>query len=103
MKIVKTAITNGAAILPVDIISYEVGSWPVLQWINAPDKHRLMPGRMIRTDRVSLRKSHSRLPWDYNPLDYVSDDVLVGAVVTTKSGPFELLDQPKDVMRDMEN
>jgi hypothetical protein len=30
MKIIKTAITNDAAILPVDTISYEVGSWLIL-------------------------------------------------------------------------
>jgi hypothetical protein len=67
----------------------------------APDEQCPMPDRMIRIDLLSLRKLHPQQPWDYHLLDYVPDHVLVGGVATADIRPFEVIDRPKCVMRDI--
>jgi hypothetical protein len=101
MKIFKTVVASGAAIVPVDTISYEGGLWLVPCWTPASDRQCLMPARMIRIDLLSLRKLHPRLPWDYHLLDHVPDDVLGGAVAANDCGPFEIIDRPKNVVREI--
>jgi len=101
MKVFKTVVSNGTTILPIDTISYEGGLWLVPHWIITPDGRGLMPDRMIRIDLLSLRKLQPREPWDYHLLDYVPDDVLVGRLATDDGRPFEVIDRPGHVTRDI--
>jgi hypothetical protein len=100
MKIFKTVISNGAEILPIDTIAYRGGLWLVPHWVSSSRPQCLMPDRMVRIDLLSLRKLNSRLPWDYHLLDRVPDDVLVGST-SSESGSFEIIDRPKDVVREI--
>jgi hypothetical protein len=100
VKIFKTVVTNGAAILPIDTISYKEGLWLVPNWVPARRPECLMPARMVRIDRLSLRKLHAQLPWDYHLLDRVPDDVLIGST-DPEDGAFEIIERPQDVVREI--
>lgn len=101
MKVLKTVVSNGKTILPIDTIPHEGGLWLVPHWIITSDGQSLMPDRMIRIDLLSLRKLQPRGPWDYHLLDYIPDDVLSGPHVAANGKPFEVIDRPGHVTRDI--
>jgi hypothetical protein len=102
MKILKTIVSNGATTLPIDTISYTGGVWLVPQWIASPDGRCLVPDRIVRIDRLSLRALQQQ-PWDYHLLDHVPNDVLFGARAVVGASPFEVIDRPADVTRDIDS
>lgn len=101
MQVLKTIVTNGTTILPVDTIAYAEGLWLVPHWVVAPDGRGLAPDRIIRIDRLALRKLGPPQPWDYHLLDRIPYSVLDGALTAGEAAPFEIIDRPKHIVRDI--
>lgn len=101
MQVFKTVVTNGKTILPIDTIAYQGGLWLVPHWIATTDGRSFTPDRMIRIDMLSLRKLDPPQPWNYHLLDCVPDDVLVGPLSLTDTAPFEVVERPKHIVRDI--
>lgn len=103
MQILKTIVTNGTTILPIDTISYGDGLWLVPHWIATGDGLGLMPDRIIRIDVLSLRKLEPPQPWEYHLLDCVPNRVLDGPLAARDASQFVVIDRPKDIIRNFCN
>jgi hypothetical protein len=103
MQILKTIVTNGTTILPIDTISYEDGLWLVPNWIATGDGLGLTPDRIIRIDVLSLRKLKPPHPWEYHLLDCVPNRVLDGSLAARDARQFVVIDRPKDIIRTLCN
>ena len=101
MQVLKTIVTNGATILPIDTIPYEGGLWLVPHWTPTPDGQFVTPDRIIRIDGLSLKKLSPPQPWEYHLLDLVPNGVLDGSVPTGDAGRFVIIDRPRQIVRDI--
>ena len=100
MQVLKTIVTNGATILPIDTITYEGSLWLVPQWKTTPDGY-LTPDSIIRIDVLTLKKLDPPQPWEYHLLDRMPDGVLDGPIPASDAKRFVVIDRPRDIVRDL--
>ena len=93
MKVLRTMIGVGSAIMQCDTIEYAGGLWLVPSWINNPATGKRAPIRIVRMDKLQHQKQ-TFAGADYLLNNPIPTDVLDGVATLVAKVQCEVIENP---------